>query len=104
MLTTMSLEWHLRQTVEKFITIPLEAAFYILAGFESILAEVLLSAGRPTPSQCAVRLFPGVRARCLLHMCAACCMRAWFVHPHVQHMCTQHVQQRVQRYVCRHWS
>ena len=76
----MSLEWHLRQTVEKFITLPLEAAFYILAGFESILAEVLLSAGRPTPSQCAVRPCRGVRAQVLLHACAACCMRASFVH------------------------
>jgi hypothetical protein len=42
------------QTVEKIVTLPLDLVFYVLAGIESILAELLLSAGRPTPSQCAV--------------------------------------------------
>lgn len=51
----MSLESQLRLTLERLVTLPLECVFYMLSAIESVLAEVLLSAGRPTPSQCAVR-------------------------------------------------
>ena len=43
-----------RASAEKLVTVPLDCAFYVLSGVESVLSEVLLSAGRPTPSQCAV--------------------------------------------------
>lgn len=47
-----------RASAEKLVTLPLDCAFYVLSGVESVLSEILLSAGRPTPSQCAVRLLP----------------------------------------------
>jgi hypothetical protein len=53
----MSLEWHVRQAIEKTITLPLDCVFYVLGGIETILSEILLSAGRPTPSQCTVCSF-----------------------------------------------
>jgi hypothetical protein len=54
------LDWdchYVRAAVEKVVTLPLDILFYFLSGLESILSEILLSAGRPTPSQCAVRAF-----------------------------------------------
>jgi hypothetical protein len=49
---------YVRAAAEKVVTLPLDIVFYFLSGLESILSEILLGAGRPTPSQCAVR--PGV--------------------------------------------
>lgn len=37
----------------RLITLPLECIIAILAFFDQLISDVLLSVGRPTPSQCA---------------------------------------------------
>lgn len=71
--TVMSLERHITVSVEKLLTIPLDIVFYVVSAFETFLSEALLSAGRPTPSQCAV--CPSV-SPAFLELCSAPCLAA----------------------------